>query len=503
MIGVNRSSLWRLRIALALGVMVLRIPSLSEPAWYSDDGFFMSVAWLSSRGLRLYADVYDNSPPGIYWLYRLMLLLGARDHHVVVQAFASAAVVIATVLTFEVARRLTALWPALLSASVAGVVLSMPVLDGDLFNVEIAGLPFFMVALLLAFGRGWASAAAAGALLGIAITFRPSFLVDGLAVLAVLLMSSRVTLRVASAAAGLGAVGFLVVIGMWAGGSLQAYFDSVAPAEHAYLVWANGGNLTPLFVRLACLALVGAFFHYRSGTTSGRVLAVWIPAALAGASLTPRELTHYVHEAVPALAVGVSVLAARISWKPVAAAASLAAVVLAAEAVLILPAQETARIQGYVAPPPFLHNYGYAGMVAYYGNWLDMVSGAKSVAAYDAWFPGQASSDGAELARLRQMGTSSSTRIIVIGDRPWLYVKGDVLPATPFLATNSSFWRVAWAPGVVSHALAAGCADFVVYVDAGNQDWSAALNASAYEEIGGTPWPTYRPLIRSSSCADR
>ena len=502
MIGMSTSSLWRVRVGLALGVLLLRVPSLAEPAWYSDDGFFMSVAWLMGRGLRLYADVYDNSPPGIYWLYRLMLLFGARDHHAVVQAFAALAVISVTVLTFEAARRLISPWPALLSAMLAGVVLSLPVLDGDVFNVEIAGLPFFMGALVLAFGRGWAGAAGAGALLGVAIAIRPSYVVDGLAVIAVLFMSTRVTVRLAAAAAGICVVGLLVLITMWAGGSLQAYFDTVAPADHAYLLWANGGSLAPLVVRLVFLAAAGAFMFFRSRTASGRVLAIWIAAAVAGASLTPRELTHYVHEAVPAMAVGISMLAGRISWKPVGAAAALGAAILAAEAVLILPAQEAARMQGYSPPPPLLHNFGYAGLYAYYGNWLGMVTGARSVAEYDAWFPGQASSDSAEMAYMQRWGLGSA-RVLVIGDRPWLYVKGGVRPATQFLATNSSFWRVPWAPGLVSRAIAAGCADFVVDVDGATPDWLAALKSAGYHVIDGTPWPTYRLPAAASSCPRR
>src|SRR5579863_8960893 len=108
------AGVWAVRLGIALGVAIVRLPTLTEPAWYSDDGFFMSVAWLTSQGLRLYSGVYDNSPPAIYWLYRLMLALGAGQHHVVVQAFAASAVIASSVLTFEVARRIAPLWPAAL-----------------------------------------------------------------------------------------------------------------------------------------------------------------------------------------------------------------------------------------------------------------------------------------------------------------------------------------------------------------------------------------------------
>ncbi len=496
---MTRSGLWAVRAGIALGVLLLRAPTLSEPAWYSDDGFFMSVAWLTTQGLRLYSGVYDNSPPAIYWLYRLMLALGAGQHHVVVQAFAAAAVVASSLLTFEVARRIAPMWPAALAGGLTGLALSLPVLDGDLFNVELAGLPFFLAALLLAFDRAPLAAAAAGAMLCMAVAFRPSYAFDGLTVLIVLVTTGRPLARVAAAAAGIAAVAAAVAISLWAEGSLAAYVNTVLPSDHAYLVWANGGSLVPLYIRLAVLGAVALAGLAASRTPQGRVLAVWIPAAVAGASLAPRELTHYAHEAIPVLAIGISMLAVRLRWRPLAASVAALGVVAAAEAVLVLPAQETARVQGVGAPAPFLHNYTYAALPAFYANWFEFMTGEKSRSAYDAWFPGQAEKDTAEIERLRQAADPGPIRIVVVGDRPWLYVKGGVLPATPFIATNSSFWRVPWAAADVTRTIAGGCAEFVVDIDV-NVDWTRALNSAAYVPVQGASWPTFKSVERSPAC---
>ncbi|MGH7765379.1 MAG: hypothetical protein ACREOM_13285 [Candidatus Dormibacteraceae bacterium] len=494
---VPRSATSAIRIGIAAGVLLFRLPTLTEPAWYSDDGFFMTVSWLTTQGLKLYSGVYDNSPPGIYWLYRLLLEMGARDNHFVVQSAAAAAVIVVAMLTFEVARRIAPLWPAALAGGLTGLVLSLPVLDGDVFNVEIAGLPFFMAALVLAFNPGRTAALASGVLLGAAITIRPSYALDGLAIVLVLVTTGPLLARAAAATVGLAAAGLAVTIALWATGSLVAYLDTVLPSDHGYMVWANGGSLIPLYIRLAALGAVGLVGLARSRTLQGRLLAAWIPASIAGASLTPRELTHYVHEAIPPLAVGISLLAVRVRWSPLAAPIAALALVAAAEAVLVLPAQETATVQRTGAPAPFLHNFAYAGLPAYYANWLAFAAGARDRSAYDAWFPGRASLDVAELQSLRQ--PAQPVRIIVVGDRPWLYVKGGVLPATPFIATNSAFWQVSWGRAAIARAVGAGCADFVVYIDA-EPDWSRQLQSDAYVRVQGAPWVTYKPLHRSLAC---
>ena len=497
--GVTRNGIWAARAGIALGVLLLRLPTLTEPAWYSDDGFFMSVAWLTTQGLRLYSGVYDNSPPAIYWLYRLMLALGAAQHHVVVQAFAAAAVIASSLLTFEVARRIAPWWPAALAGGLTGLALSLPVLDGDLLNVELAGLPFFLAGLLLAFHRAPVAAAASGALLCVAVAFRPSYALDGLAILMLLVTTGRPVARVASAVAGGAGVAAAVASALWAEGSLAAYVNTVLPSDHAYLVWANGGSLSPLYLRLAVLGAASMAGLARSSSLQGRVLSVWIPAAIAGAGLAPRELTHYVHEAIPSLAVGISLLAVKIRRRPLAASVAALGLLAAAEAVLVLPAQETARVQGVGAPAPFLHNYTYAALPAYYANWFEFLSGQKSRSAYDAWFPGQAGKDVAEIARLQQAADPGPIDIVVVGDRPWLYVKGGIRPATPFIATNSSFWRVPWAPGELTRAIAGGCAEFVIDIDV-QADWTRALETSAYIPVQGAPWPTFKSVERSPEC---
>jgi 4-amino-4-deoxy-L-arabinose transferase-like glycosyltransferase len=201
------------RLGLVLLVVVIRVPSLFEPRWYSDEGFFTTVAWATARGVPLYSGVYDNQPPVIFWLYRLTQALGSLEHHSIVQLTATAAVALVALLTFEVSRRLTGQWAATLAAALTGTALSLPVLDGDLLNVELAALPFFLAALLLAFSPRGALVLASGALLGVAIATRPSFALDGFALAIPLLSSDQRLRRLCLAACGVLLSGGVVAAG--------------------------------------------------------------------------------------------------------------------------------------------------------------------------------------------------------------------------------------------------------------------------------------------------
>ncbi|TMD03153.1 MAG: hypothetical protein E6J02_14310 [Chloroflexi bacterium] len=194
------------------------------------------VAWATSKGVPLYGGVYDNSPPGIYWLYRLLLLLGAGRYHLVVQVAATLAVVAAALLTFEITRQLSPPWPAALAGGLTGFALSVPTLDGDLLNVELAALPLFLAALRLAFTGRVTWAFLAGGLLALAVATRPSFAFDGLALLVPLGLDRRL---VAAAAGGVTALA-AVLGALWIEGSLVAFFQVVLPADRAY-----GAGLRP------------------------------------------------------------------------------------------------------------------------------------------------------------------------------------------------------------------------------------------------------------------
>src|SRR3981081_988831 len=221
-------------LGVAAFTLLIRIPTLSEPGWYYDEGVFTSVAWANSKGVTLYVGVFDVQPPGIFWLVRLFLAAG--ENHLVVQLAVTAFAVASAVLTFAIARRWMDIWPSTLAGLLTGFGLSLPAFNGNLLNVEIAALPFFLASLLAAFSSRYLMVFLSGALLAVALIFRPSFLVGAVALLVPLFSVGRRELRVVAAGLGFAAVMAVAGIGLWAEGSLAAFINVVGPVDRNYLI---------------------------------------------------------------------------------------------------------------------------------------------------------------------------------------------------------------------------------------------------------------------------
>ena len=60
--------------------LLLRLPSLIEPQWYSDEAGYASTAWLTHAGYGLYVDAWNNKPPLLFGIYGLSeALFGASE----------------------------------------------------------------------------------------------------------------------------------------------------------------------------------------------------------------------------------------------------------------------------------------------------------------------------------------------------------------------------------------------------------------------------------------
>jgi hypothetical protein len=486
-------------IGLAAGTMLLRLPSLTEPRWYFDEGVFTSVAWAMSKGLPLYAGAYDLQPPGIYWVYRVLIALGANEHHVVTQIAGALFVVATALLTFVISIRFMPLRAAALAGGLTAVVLSIPTLDGDLLNVELAALPFFLASLRLAFSRRWVLLFASGVLLGAAVVVRPSFVFDGLALLIPLLSKGDKLRRLLVTGAGGAAVLVAAVLLLAAEGSLPAYLNTVVPSDHVYALNANGGTFVPMFVRLAALGVIGVICFARAKTERGRLLAVWLPASLAGSSLTPLEYTHFFHEAAPALAFAIALRVSGFRWRWHIPLQAVVAMVIFAEATLIIPAQQTAVMESRTPQWPLRHNFGYWDLPAYYGNWFAYVSGFRSSSQYDQWFNGVGPQE-AESALLQRVAGSSSDRLLILGGQPWLYVESGLLPATGYITVCNVACIVPSEVDDVRQTLRGGCTELVVAVSQ-LPYWQDDLDAGGYVAVDGGPWPTFQLSRPRGQCS--
>src|SRR6266853_2828954 len=121
-------------IAISSAFVLLRIPSFVEPTWYSDAGTYSDIGWALNHGARLYVDVWDNKPPGIYWLSAF--LAGHLPVAIAMPLATSVAGAVAAVCVAGIGARVGGAGGGSIAGLSVVVVASLPILDGDLFNAE-------------------------------------------------------------------------------------------------------------------------------------------------------------------------------------------------------------------------------------------------------------------------------------------------------------------------------------------------------------------------------
>src|SRR5438132_9905824 len=169
------------RRAAAVGVglllVVLRAPSLIEPPQFGDEGTYADIGFALDHGAVLYQSVWDNKPPGIYWLAALINHVHASvvAYHVLTTAL----VVLTSIGIYMVGRRL-GLGPGSWAATASFVVLaSLPPFGGDILNAEVLGATLVTGAVILVPDGNrvaWLRHAGAGARVAGALPSQATFL---------------------------------------------------------------------------------------------------------------------------------------------------------------------------------------------------------------------------------------------------------------------------------------------------------------------------------------
>src|SRR5260370_24358990 len=162
----------------------LGIQSFSEPPWYSDAGTYADIGWALNHGARLYVDVWDNKPPGIYWLSAL--LVGHLQLAIAMPLASMLFTGVATVCVASIGRRVGGAGVGTIAALSYVVVASLPNLDGDLFNAELFGATFVAAAIAIVVHSSrprWLIAV--GALAGLALLFKGTFGADLIVVIGI------------------------------------------------------------------------------------------------------------------------------------------------------------------------------------------------------------------------------------------------------------------------------------------------------------------------------
>ncbi len=323
-----------------------------------DDHLFGYYGWRICGGATLYVDIWDNKPPGIFWINALGLLIGG-GHYGGVMVLCLLASVLSCVLFFVVSASVYHRGTAALATVLAGFYLTHGVLfaGGNRFETYMIPCELGAMALYLrGFGKQWGRKGgkgekphawwcwyAAGLCCGGALLLKQTGLAAfGAMGLHLLLLAGlrEIDWRYAVRRAGLLVGGLVTVVGaaaLWLAGegSLgeawfavfqfnQWYFDHV---ERGWLEWRwwsrrlDGDVLAVL--RLPVLMAIAAIVHaglwrllprFRPAEVEGRwspplagcprlvtLFGIWFGAAALLAAAGPRNSSHYLLPVMPPL----------------------------------------------------------------------------------------------------------------------------------------------------------------------------------------------------------
>jgi 4-amino-4-deoxy-L-arabinose transferase-like glycosyltransferase len=319
-------------LAPLLALTLFRAHAGDNPS--DDQGLFTYFGWRIAHGAVVYRDVWDNKPPGIYWLNALGWRLGG-DHYAGVVALHGVALALTAAALYAAARRLYGPPAAALTTLVAALYLWHPQYVGGANRTETY-VALFETLAFAAYLRGlhrghtrwWL---AVGLLCGAAFLCKQIGLAAALALGAHTVMLGVLgyaplaqTARRAAALAGgaLAVVGAAVAVLAWQGAAGEAWGAVVAFNRAYFAAGGSGFGVTlPLIAQhirawmlpLVVLAALGLLRlirqHTRAPTESTDppglwlLLVAWAAAALWGAVVSPAFVPYYVPPTVPPLAL--------------------------------------------------------------------------------------------------------------------------------------------------------------------------------------------------------
>jgi 4-amino-4-deoxy-L-arabinose transferase-like glycosyltransferase len=306
---------WRsLTVPLTL-LLVLRLPSLFEPHWYTDEAGYATVAWQMMHGKVLFLTTWNNKPPLLFWIYQLGLLISGPTEFGIhlLSTLTEAAALVGTWVLAKDHLGPRRVWIAML---LAAFFLATPVFNGDLAlpeNLLIGFTVWGMVAVMAAVRapdarRATLPAAVAGVLFAAAMLIQQSALADLAAALLVLLLVSR---RGWYQAAAVGLSAAVVVAAVMTPFVLAAGMHNVV----FFLITSYSGytqtQLPLTFWALLPRALAGVLllvgaYSARKWPKERLLLWVWLASLLLFYAIPNRDYMHFLLPAVPAAALLIS-----------------------------------------------------------------------------------------------------------------------------------------------------------------------------------------------------
>ena len=425
-------------LAFSLATFIVRVPTLLEPPWHTDEGIFAAVAQKVVSGGTLYADAWESKPPLFLYIYVAVNQLfgpGMLPLRLLValSALGTQLALIGVALHFMPRRQ------AIAAGVVLMLLLAVPFWDANLAVTEsFTILPATLGVLAClryqhGFEKGRPRAGlliGAGLLFGLAALLRQTSAVVPIGLVLWLVVSGKPWLKPALIMGAMAGLVVLATAGLFAlFGSFYWFWDANVGFFFNYI--PQGREIAfyerPLIV-LPIVAAVAALLVYRRRGETPRwgLPALWLTLTLAAALLTGRPYSHYFIQVFPPLAILVVLLltsaatARRPRWTDAPALVTAAAVVLLWAGVVV---------------PAFGGNVlgmRYSKAEDYYANFAGWVTGLNDERQYNSYFDRRVHLTQSLSERLRELG-SEGEKLYIWGEYPWVYALSRSEPATRYM----------------------------------------------------------------------
>lgn len=411
-------------VAFVLLGVLLRIPSLGEPMWHQDEGYFASIAFGVRSGGVLYGDHWDLKPPMIFWTYAgVQELFGTSVTAIHAVSIAALLAVYAT--TAYLARELGSPARAVVAAAVVTLLLADPVLEGNLALTENFLIVFTSLAACT-----WLVAMRAepslrrdllfiitGLLFGIAANYKQVALWDAAAFgLMTLVLARHPWLPLARMAVAGVAVFVPFMIYAVATSSVSAYWEAMFGFLGPYAAEAPQPRFVLRYSRYVPLLAVAAWVVIRrlrgQRVPLAAIAPLWLAAAFTGSVSSTQAFVHYLMQCVPPLALTIALLPVRRSAFPSREWAIRGAVAAA----VVIPGLWVVSLQfdGHI------RERGEVFHDRYYGGFFGRHSGIYTQREYDFRIGGTAVTVDDISAEMTVHDEDPT--LFVWGHLPWLYV---------------------------------------------------------------------------------
>lgn len=429
---------WSL-IWLSLLFFFLRLPSLIEPNWYSDEGIYQVIGRSLAHGQLLYTEIWDNKPPLLYLIYALF----NGDQFLIRVAsllFGLMTVWVFFFLSNAIFKRIKL---SVITTSVFLILFAIPLTEGNIANAENFMLLPIVAAALIFYKTIHHNdhklpginkkLFLIGFFLGIAFLFKIVAIFDLAAFLFIIALLNfpfekrgkwkidHEKLKLMLGYCGFLSFGFFLPLGVTIiyfafNQTLGDFLYAVFSRNIAYASYFNTFIIPQgfLLIKIFFLVLFLSFLVIRRSAFSPTSLfiLIWLAFSLFNALFTQRPYTHYVLVLLPSFCLLIGLLFVEHNKK----IRNLLMFLLAAIFVII-----GWNFQSMNLPKTLL----------YYPNAFLFVTGNKDVLSYQTFFDRETPRD-YELAAFIKMKNKPGDPIFIWGDSAQIYMLSETKPITKY-----------------------------------------------------------------------